>query len=51
MGYLGEFEQLILFALLQLGDDAYAFRLLGISVLLAFAAVWTSEWLLRTRRH
>ena len=23
MGYLGEFEQLILFALLQLGDDAY----------------------------
>ena len=23
MGYLGEFEQLILFALLQLGEDAY----------------------------
>ena len=23
MGYLGEFEQLILFALLRLGDDAY----------------------------
>lgn len=23
MGYLGEFEQLILFAVLQLGDDAY----------------------------
>jgi len=23
VGYLGEFEQLILFALLQLGDDAY----------------------------
>ena len=23
MGYLGEFEQLILFALLQLGDEAY----------------------------
>lgn len=23
MGYIGEFEQLILFALLQLGDDAY----------------------------
>lgn len=23
MGYLGQFEQLILFALLQLGDDAY----------------------------
>ena len=23
MGYLGEFEQLILFSVLQLGDDAY----------------------------
>jgi molybdate transport system permease protein len=31
----------------QLGDDSTAFRLLGISVALAFGAVWTSEWFLR----
>jgi DNA-binding PadR family transcriptional regulator len=29
MGYLGEFEQLILFALLQLGDDAYGVTIRG----------------------
>jgi molybdate transport system permease protein len=34
----------------QLGRDAAAFRLLGISVALAFAAVWTGEWLMRRRR-
>jgi molybdate transport system permease protein len=34
----------------QLGDDSTAFRLLGISVALAFAAVWTSEWLMRKSR-
>ncbi len=33
----------------QLGQDDHAFRLLGVSVLLAFVAVWTSEWLLRRR--
>lgn len=33
----------------QLGQDADAFRLLGISVVLAFVAVWTSELLLRRR--
>jgi len=38
-----------IFQAVQLGQDAHAFRLLGISVLLAFAAVWTSEWLLRRR--
>lgn len=32
---------------IQLGHDSEAFRLLGVSVLLAFAAVWTSEWLFR----
>ena len=31
----------------QLGQDATAFRLLGVSVVLAFAAVWSSELLLR----
>jgi molybdate transport system permease protein len=41
---------LAIFQSVQLGEDAHAFRLLGFSVLLAFAAVWTSEWLMR-RRH
>jgi molybdate transport system permease protein len=34
----------------QLGHDAAAFRLLGISVALAFAAVWSGEWLMSRRR-
>ena len=33
----------------QLGQDEEAFRLLGISVALAFAAVWLSEWYLRRK--
>ena len=33
----------------QLGDDSHAFRLLGISVALAFLAVWTAEWMSRRR--
>ena len=40
---------LSIFQSVQLGQDAGAFRLLGISVLLAFTAVWTSELLLRRR--
>jgi molybdate transport system permease protein len=35
----------------QLNDDPHAFRLLGWSVLLAFIAVWGSEWLIRRRKH
>jgi molybdate transport system permease protein len=35
----------------QLGDDSAAFRLLGISVALAFGAVWISEWFLRKTRR
>jgi molybdate transport system permease protein len=35
----------------QLGDDSAAFKLLGISVALAFGAVWTSEWFLRKARR
>jgi len=42
---------LAIFQSVQLGQDSQAYRLLGISVLLAFAAVWGSEWLLRGRRH
>ena len=32
---------------IQLGHDAEAFRLLTVSVVLAFVAVWTSEWLFK----
>ena len=41
---------LAIFQSVQLGEDAHAFRLLGVSVLLAFAAVWGSEWLMRRRK-
>jgi molybdate transport system permease protein len=41
---------LAIFQNVQLGEDAHAFRLLGISVVLAFAAVWTSEFLLRKKK-
>lgn len=34
----------------QLGKDDHAFSLLAVSVGIAFAAVWLSEWLLRRRR-
>ncbi len=38
-----------IFQSVQLGQDAHAFRMLGMAVLLAFAAVWASEWLMRRR--
>ena len=41
---------LSIFQSVQLGQDASAFRLLGVSVALAFLAVWTGEWLLRRRK-
>src|SRR5438105_4337501 len=41
---------LSIFQNVQLGEDAHAFRLLGVSVVLAFAAVWCSEWLVRRRK-
>jgi molybdate transport system permease protein len=40
---------LAIFQDVQLGDDSHAFRLLGVSVLLAFSAVWCSEFLLRRK--
>lgn len=40
---------LSIFQAVQLGNDGEAFRLLGIATVLAFAAVWTSEALLRRR--
>ncbi len=41
---------LAIFQSVQLGQDTAAFRLLGISVILAFAAVWSSELVLRRRK-
>src|SRR6266567_8983808 len=38
---------LAIFQSVQLGQDSHAFRLLAVSVVLAFAAVWWSEWLIR----
>jgi len=42
---------LAIFQSVQLGQDVNAFRLLGVSVLLAFAGVWCSEWLIRRRKQ
>lgn len=42
---------LAIFQSVQLGHDSAAFRLLGISVLLAFTAVWGSQWLIRAKRR
>jgi len=41
---------LAIFQSVQLGQDTNAFRLLGVSVVLAFAAVWSSEWLTRRKK-
>jgi molybdate transport system permease protein len=41
---------LAIYQSVQLGDDDHAFRLLGVSVALAFAAVFVSEWLIRRKR-
>ena len=41
---------LSIFQSVQLGQDGDAFRLLGISTVLAFIAVWTSEWLMRRKK-
>lgn len=42
---------LSIFQSVQLGQDSHAFRLLGVSVVLAFAAVWTGECLLHRRKR
>lgn len=41
---------LSIFNAIQLGKDGEAFRLLGVSVVLAFTAVWMSEWCIQ-RSH
>lgn len=49
---LGKTEtiSLAIFQDVQLGQDPAAFRLMGVSVVLAFAAVWGSEFLFRRKR-
>ena len=42
---------LAIYQSVQLGQDGHAFRLLGVSVALAFVAVGSSEWLLRRGRR
>ena len=42
---------LSIFQSVQLGDDSHAFRLLGVSTVLAFIAVWASEWMMRKRQR
>jgi molybdate transport system permease protein len=41
---------LAIFENVQIGEDAHAFRLLGVSVVLAFIAVWSSEFFLRRKK-
>jgi len=41
---------LAIFQNVQLGDDAHVYRQLGVSVVLAFAAVWCSEFFLRRKK-
>ena len=41
---------LAIYNFVQLGKDSEAYVLLGITVVLAFLFVWTSEWLLRTEK-
>lgn len=41
---------LAIFNYVQLGKDQEAYTLLGITVVLAFAAVWISEWLVQAKK-
>jgi len=41
---------LAIYQSINLGNDAQAYRLIAVSACLAFAAVWTSEWLTRRRK-
>ena len=42
---------LAIFNFVQLGKDRAAYILLGITVVLAFVSVWSSEWLLRSQKR
>jgi molybdate transport system permease protein len=39
-----------IYQLVQLGEDGHAWTLAGISLTLAFAALWASRWLMRRRK-
>ncbi|MGA9778591.1 MAG: molybdate ABC transporter permease subunit [Limisphaerales bacterium] len=41
---------LAIFENVQIGEDAHAYRLLGVSVVLAFLAVWSSEFFLHRKK-
>jgi molybdate transport system permease protein len=40
-----------IYQLIQLGEDSHAWTLAGISLSLAFAALWSSVWLMRRKKH
>ncbi len=40
-----------IYQLVQLGRDSEAYRLMAVTVVIAFVAVWWSEWLLRRRQR
>jgi molybdate transport system permease protein len=40
-----------IYQLVQLGRDGEAYRLMAVTVVIAFVAVWWSEWLLRRRQR
>lgn len=42
---------LAIYQLVQLGQDDAAYRLMTLTVVIAFAAVWCSEWFLRRERR
>jgi molybdate transport system permease protein len=42
---------LSIFQSVQMGDDSHAYRLLGISTVLAFIGVWVGIWFLRRRKE
>lgn len=42
---------LSIYQAVQLGEDSAAWRLLAVSTVIAFVAVWSSEFFLRTRRR
>ena len=42
---------LAIYQLVQLGQDDAAYRLMALTVAIAFAAVWCSEWFLRRERR
>jgi molybdate transport system permease protein len=42
---------LAIFQSVQMGQDSHAYTLLGISTVLAFVAVWTSEYVIRRQRR